>query len=278
MALCGLALLGVTYAWVSALSDRRAGVYATLVLGSTPFFLLHSREMVGATPAFLGSALVMLGTSTALFGREQRGVRLGLWLALAALGAMGGAYSAGVLSTVAPPLLAVSAVVLITGHYKHAEGAQRSAGFVVLGANPARGAAAAARACCAMPRTSAVARWSAARWRPGHLRAAGRAPFSRLRALERRAAGGTRLPPALRATRADQAAGADGASRFGLGLLCSSGQASPTPLSRSRCRRLALRLTWRRALAVAAALWLREREESDESDFGELIVIVLLLA
>src|SRR5687768_2068816 len=102
MALCGLALLGVTYAWVSALADRRAGVYAALVLASTPFFLLHSREMVGATPAFLGSALVMLGTSSAVFGREQRPARIGLLLALAALGGLCGAYSAGVLSSVTP--------------------------------------------------------------------------------------------------------------------------------------------------------------------------------
>ena len=278
MALSGLALLGVTYAWVSALADRRAGVYAALVLASTPFFLLHSREMVGATPAFLGSALVMMGASSALFGREQRGPRVALLLGLAALGGLWGAYSAGVLSTVAPPLLSVSALVLLTGHYKHAQGAQRIAGWVVLCATAVvsllvlravlRHAADFSVWLGGVPLDGALVTYE----RPIEHLFHGFAPWSAV------------LPVALacllrlRSAPADARAGADGASRFGLGLLCvlwaSLAYGAQSILLSSFGPQAYIAPG---ALAVAAALWLREREEREESDLGELIVIVLLL-
>lgn len=278
MALSGLALLGVTYAWVSALANRRAGVYAALVLASTPFFLLHSREMVGATPAFLGSALVMMGASSALFGREQRGPRVALLLGLAALGGLWGAYSAGVLSTVAPPLLSVSALVLLTGHYKHAQGAQRIAGWVVLCATAVvsllvlravlRHAADFSVWLGGVPLDGALVTYE----RPIEHLFHGFAPWSAV------------LPVALacllrlRSAPADARAGADGASRFGLGLLCvlwaSLAYGAQSILLSSFGPQAYIAPG---ALAVAAALWLREREEREESDLGELIVIVLLL-
>src|SRR5690349_5235094 len=76
LALFGLVLLWITFAWVRALSDRRTALFSVAVLASTPFFVLHSREMVGATPAFTGAALVMLGSSAAVFGRDLSAAKL----------------------------------------------------------------------------------------------------------------------------------------------------------------------------------------------------------
>jgi len=276
MALCGVALLGVTYAWVNALADRRAGVYAAVVLASTPFFMLHSREMVGATPAFLGSALLMMGASSAVFGREQRPARVGLLLSLAVLGALWGAYSAGALSTVAPPLLAISTLVLLTGHYKHAEGAQRTAGWVVLGAT---GVVSALLLRALLRHAAEFSVWLGGVPLDGTVVTYER-PIEHL--FHSFAPWSAVLPVAIacllrmRAARAD--AGADGASRFGLGLLCllwaSLAYAAQSILLSSFGPQAYVAPG---ALAVATALWLREREENDESDFGELIVIVLLL-
>ena len=75
MAISGLLLLVCTGLWTGLFAGRRGGVYATLVLASTPFFLLHSREMVGATPAFLGSALVMLGGTIFMTGPASNSTR-----------------------------------------------------------------------------------------------------------------------------------------------------------------------------------------------------------
>ncbi|MFM2421465.1 MAG: hypothetical protein RL385_6188 [Pseudomonadota bacterium] len=63
MALAGVGVLLITYPWVRRFSDTTSALYAAIVLGTTPFFLFHSREMLGSTPAFLASALVMLGAS-----------------------------------------------------------------------------------------------------------------------------------------------------------------------------------------------------------------------
>jgi hypothetical protein len=138
MALSGLLLLFTTGVWAARFTDRRSGVYAALVLATTPFFLLHSREMVGATPAFLGSALVMLGASAAAFAPAGAGPRSGLqtygWLALALVGALIGAFSGGVLLNVAPPLAAVALLLVLLGGARAWQGPQRSARFVLLAA------------------------------------------------------------------------------------------------------------------------------------------------
>jgi hypothetical protein len=137
MALSGLLLLLATGVWAARFTDRRSGVYAALVLATTPFFLLHSREMVGATPAFLGSALVMLGASAATFAPAAGPTRARgtyAWLGLALLGALIGAFSGGVLVNVAPPLLAVALLVLLLGGARAGEGVQRNARWLVLAA------------------------------------------------------------------------------------------------------------------------------------------------
>jgi 4-amino-4-deoxy-L-arabinose transferase-like glycosyltransferase len=139
IALCGLLLLALSALWVRRFAGSRAALYSALALGTTPLFLLHSREMVGATPAFLGSALVVVGASSAVYRparSEEPAYAPWLWLLLSLLGGLLGTYTAGVLLTVLPPLLAVSASALLLGTpFDHSlPSARRGAAWVVLAA------------------------------------------------------------------------------------------------------------------------------------------------
>ncbi|MDB4975261.1 MAG: Polymyxin resistance protein ArnT, undecaprenyl phosphate-alpha-L-Ara4N transferase [Myxococcaceae bacterium] len=138
IALSGLALLLVTGLWVKRFAGARAALYSLLVLGTTPLFLLHSREMVGATPAFLASALVAIGASNAIFepaAPTPKALSPWLWLALSGLASALGIFTAGALLTVVPPLLAVSAATLLLGipFNRAGDATRRSASLVVLG-------------------------------------------------------------------------------------------------------------------------------------------------
>jgi hypothetical protein len=268
LALSGLLLLGVTGVWARALGDRRTGFFAAAALVATPYFLLHSREMVGATPAFLGAALVMYGASVAVFAPDlSRNQLLGA-LAAGLLGGLIGVWSAGALSTVAPPLLAVAGAALLTGRAGEVTGVQRAAtwaliasaglllallvqallhhasGFsFLIGGAPNEGAV------ITYERTiehlfHGFAPWSAVL--PLALAVALRAPASSGRAV---------LGPlcVLWAALAYVAQAL---------LLSSYGSASFMAPG---------------ALAVAVAVWLREREESERADYAELLIILLML-
>lgn len=119
MALSGLGLLLAIAIWVRRFSGTRSAVYAALVLGTTPLFLLHSREMVGATPAFLAATLTAIGASNAVFrGREEAERAPAIiwsWLALALAGSIVGAYLKGALLTTLPALAAVAGAALLSG-------------------------------------------------------------------------------------------------------------------------------------------------------------------
>ncbi len=134
MALSGLALLAAIALWVRRYTDTRSGLYAALVLGTTPFFLMHSREMVGATPAFLAAALTAIGACNAIFPaarelhaeaatREANNESASmaarhapwLWLLLALVGALLGALTAGAMLTALPAIGAVACAALLTG-------------------------------------------------------------------------------------------------------------------------------------------------------------------
>jgi len=119
MALSGLALLAAVGFWVRRFAGARAGLYAALALGTTPLFLLHSREMVGATPAFLAATLTALGATNAVFrtgdGDDERAGTTWAWLALAAGGSVLGIFTSGALLTTLPALGAVACVALYTG-------------------------------------------------------------------------------------------------------------------------------------------------------------------
>jgi Dolichyl-phosphate-mannose-protein mannosyltransferase len=117
MALSGVALLASLALWVRRYSGTRAGLYAALVLGTTPMFLLHSREMVGATPSFLAATLVAIGASNAVFaGLSSEPARaVWLWLGMSALASVIGIYTQGALLVVLPSLGAVAVAALLLG-------------------------------------------------------------------------------------------------------------------------------------------------------------------
>jgi hypothetical protein len=117
MALCGVALLATLGFWVRRYAGSRVGLYSALVLGTTPLFLLHSREMVGATPTFLAATLVAVGAFNAVFvPRESESPRAPLlWLVVAALASVVGIYTQGALLTVLPSLGAVAVVAFMIG-------------------------------------------------------------------------------------------------------------------------------------------------------------------
>lgn len=139
MALCGLGLLAAVGLWVRRYAGTRAGLYAALALGTTPLFLLHSREMVGATPAFLAAALVGIGATNAIFSSaraQEPTYAPWLWLTLSALASVVGVNTSGALLAVAPGLGAVSAVALLSGTPFDAEVARerRTAAWLVIAA------------------------------------------------------------------------------------------------------------------------------------------------
>jgi hypothetical protein len=267
MALGGLLLLVSTGVWTALFTERRTGFYATLILASTPFFLLHSRGMIGATPTFLGSALVMLGASGAVFGRDLQKLQVYGLLALAMLGALLGSFSGGVLVSVAPPLLAVALVTLLLARQRDAQGAQRSASWLVIGAAlitlvmvaraVLRHAADSSIWIGSAPVDGSVITYERVIEHLFH----GFAPWSAILPVA--------LASVLRSTRSDTpplgslcllwAALAYAAQSI---FLSSFGQSSFTAPG---------------ALAVGAALWLREREQDERNDVPELIMSLLFL-
>lgn len=272
MALSGLLLLCTTGVWTARFTDRRSGVYAALVLATTPFFLLHSREMVGATPAFLGSALVMLGASAASFGPAAGAPATYAWLAVALIGALIGAFSGGVLVNVAPPLAAVALLVLLSGRALEGQGAQRVARWAVL-AGALFTLAMVARAIFrhaaeptlwigSAPTDGSIVTYERTMEHLFH----GLAPWSAVVPVA--------LASALRAmngARAPQRA----ATLAGLSLLWVTLAYAAQSVVFSSFSPTAF--TAPGALAVAVALWLRERESDERDDLPELIVCLLFL-
>jgi hypothetical protein len=267
-ALCGLALLAITSAWARSLSDRRTGLFAAAALAATPFFLLHSREMVGATPAFACSALVMFGASVAVFGNELSPGRLGGALAALVAGIALGTWSAGALSTVVPPLVAVAATTLLTGRIGQVSGTQRSATWLVLAAAGAalalvtaallRHASGFSFVIGGAPNEGAIITYERTIEHLFH----GFAPWSAV------------LPVALAvALRAPSSSGVGV-----LGPLCVLWAAlayAAQAIFLSSFGNLSFMAPG--ALAVAVAVWLREREESERVDYAELLIVLLML-
>jgi 4-amino-4-deoxy-L-arabinose transferase-like glycosyltransferase len=273
MALSGVALLVVLGLWVRRFAGTRAALYSALVLGTTPLFLLHSREMVGATPSFLFATLTTVGATNALFtGRSgpESAAKSGLWLGLALVAGVLGAYAAGVLVATLPGLLAAAATALLTESYRDERRERRLMSWVVVGAAFVVGAlvlrtvfrhgsdysvwTGGAPLDAAVPTYEHVvshlfhgfAPWSAAApvavgvllWREGSVAVAD-APL--------------RLVCLLWASFAYAATT----------IFLSSYGAAPYPAGA--------------ALAVAVALWLARTEESDASFWPELVIVLLML-
>ncbi len=128
LALWGLVGVGATYAFVSRLVDRRAGVYAALVLATTPLFAVQSRTMIGDVVVMSALAMSFGGLAVGLLdgvGDKKRGMgkparpssgSRAAFVAMGLLGLLVGYYSRGTMLGVATPLAAVGlAYVLLVG-------------------------------------------------------------------------------------------------------------------------------------------------------------------
>jgi Dolichyl-phosphate-mannose-protein mannosyltransferase len=268
LAVFGLLLLAITFVWVRALSDRRTALFSVAALTATPFFLLHSREMMGATPGFAGAALVMLGASLVVFGRELSPAKLWGALATAVLGAAIGSWSVGALSGLAPPLLAVAITALLTRRPAELSGTQRTLAWLVLGAAVLvlallvqallRHASGFSFLIGGAPNEGAIITYERSIEHLFH----GFAPWSAV------------LPVAVAvALRAPSSSGPGL-----LGALCALWAAfayAAQSIFLSSFGGISFMAP--SALAVVVALWLREREESERSDLAELLIVVLML-
>jgi 4-amino-4-deoxy-L-arabinose transferase-like glycosyltransferase len=106
-------LLGVlaTYAFVARLFDRRAGVYASVVLSTMPLYFVQARSMLGDVCTMAGLAMSFGGLTVAAFDRDDAGPTSfkarAPWLGMAAAGLFVGFESRGGLLGLAVPLLSV---------------------------------------------------------------------------------------------------------------------------------------------------------------------------
>ncbi|MFT3921481.1 MAG: hypothetical protein QM778_02980 [Myxococcales bacterium] len=141
IALAGLALLLACGLCVRRLAGTRSALYAVVILGTTPYFLLHSRLLLGGSPGFLAAALVFWGAAAAVFPAAREGVSDEqpwapyAWLTLALLGAVLGAFSTGVMLTVLPALGAVALVSLLRGPVDDSVARQRARWLVIAAAS-----------------------------------------------------------------------------------------------------------------------------------------------
>lgn len=112
IALAGILLLGLATLAGQLFGDLRRGTYTTIVVATTPFFLLNARHMMGAAPGFLASSLVFIAACLLAFTpREDRRLRIAALVTLP-LSILFAVQSAGILLGVAPPLLAVTLTII----------------------------------------------------------------------------------------------------------------------------------------------------------------------
>ncbi|MET0339720.1 MAG: glycosyltransferase family 39 protein [Polyangiales bacterium] len=272
-ALCGLGYLATIALWTRRYAGGRAALYAAVAIGSTPLFMLHSREMVGATPGFLAAALVAIGACNAVFrGRTDEGpLRTWLWLLVSVAGGLLACFAGGVMLAVLPGLGAVALTALLRGTPWDAEASseRRGAAWAVTVATGVLGvlvgravfqhAASYSVWTGGVPLDEAVPTFERAIAHLFH----GLAPWSAV------------VPVALGAM---VVRGSEARADAPLRLVCTlwgglafaavtiymsayGGSAFPAPA----------------AVAIAAALWLADLEENPRAFWPELVVVLLLL-
>lgn len=99
--------LAATYALVARFVDRVAGLYATLVLATTPLFYLHARTMLGDGVTLCAVALATWGLTVGTFDTRAGPAARAGWLTLGALGLLAGFACRGAWLGVACPALGV---------------------------------------------------------------------------------------------------------------------------------------------------------------------------
>jgi len=134
IALSGILTLLFGFLWALRFANARAATLSVLVLGTTPLFLLHSRQMLGGTPTFLAATLVMLGASGACLTGARKGhgtTTRSVFLLIMLVGAGMGLFSGGALLTSLPALGAVALTFLfLHGLGEDLEPSQRTVGLL----------------------------------------------------------------------------------------------------------------------------------------------------
>jgi 4-amino-4-deoxy-L-arabinose transferase-like glycosyltransferase len=111
LALWGLCGVIATFGFVSRLVDKRAGVYAAIVLTTMPLYFVQARTMLGDIVTMSAFAMSFGGLIVTIFDRDEdgptsAGARLP-WLILGLGGLVAGFYSRGALIGVGIPLASV---------------------------------------------------------------------------------------------------------------------------------------------------------------------------
>ncbi|MEM9071864.1 MAG: glycosyltransferase family 39 protein [Myxococcota bacterium] len=116
-------LLTIVVAWLLAarFGGRRAAIFAAVVAGTTPLFLLNARQMLGDALAFGTSGLVALTAASAAWKPSSarndalRMRHLSLWLVGFVVATVLATLASGTLLGVLPPLGAVALVTALRG-------------------------------------------------------------------------------------------------------------------------------------------------------------------
>jgi 4-amino-4-deoxy-L-arabinose transferase-like glycosyltransferase len=123
LALWGVLGVVATYAWVARLVDKRAGLYAAVILSAMPLYFVQARTMLGDIVTMSAVAMAFGGLAVAVFDRDESGpTSAGArapWLVMAILGLAAGFGSRGGLLGLAVPLLGVGiawALTISVGH------------------------------------------------------------------------------------------------------------------------------------------------------------------
>jgi len=118
LAIWGVAGVLATYAFVSRLTDKRAGLFAAAVLTTTPLYFVQARTMLGDVVTMASLAMAFGGLAVAVFDRDEKGptsiVARAPWLAMGIFGLVTGYMSRGGLLGVAGPALGVAAAWGVT--------------------------------------------------------------------------------------------------------------------------------------------------------------------
>ncbi len=122
VALCAVLAVLLAASTAHWFSDRRSGVLAAVVGGSSPLMILHGKLMLGDAPLFAAQSVVALCAAAALYrplppGRTTRDpLRATFLWGVGLLASIGLATAAGgVLRGALPPLLAVTVVATLEG-------------------------------------------------------------------------------------------------------------------------------------------------------------------
>lgn len=123
IALCGLVAMLLAYLLAGRHYGPRAGLYAAAVTASSNLFLFNSRLMMGEAPAFAAQACVAFTAIAALFppsdsSRERWKETLG-WMAALVVSVALAVEAKGALLCALPPLLACTALALVSGYLSH---------------------------------------------------------------------------------------------------------------------------------------------------------------